>query len=485
MNLYIDSESFSTATTVYLDSLLSEVAPDGYYSDNVSYRRQVDGILIDILICPSIDTVSITGVGQTFATFNGNLISNGGDTNAVRGFVYGTSPNPTTANSVITDTIRTQGTYSLNVTGLSSGATYYVKAYSIVFGNTIYGDELSFTPVAIDTVSITEVGETTATFNGDLISDGGDVNAVRGFVYGTSTNPTTANSVITDTVTGQGDYSLNATGLTAGVTYYVRAYTIAFGNTVYGDQLNFTLVVIVPCDGTGDSGGLELKDQYVNLNSTGGEIVFLFDPLGQVDKLEIYHGLPQNGGVNKKATTSQSAINTYTLAVNTSVDANVGAVYTSTSGASYTVYATKTSGTGTSLVVTCPTFTTPITALTKISGTGDSSIDFTSFTQTYGGNYGPFDNIWGTLPSNSLPDDPWLPVDQFVGTYKGVVPTRESEYTSDTGYVIPSMTVGGRTYDQVVWWKYTTADYLINSVATIRATGGSDGTLWYSIRVCP
>ena len=54
MNLYIDSENFSTATTVYLDSLLSEVAPDGYYSDNTDYRRQVDGKLTDIVACPTL-----------------------------------------------------------------------------------------------------------------------------------------------------------------------------------------------------------------------------------------------------------------------------------------------------------------------------------------------------------------------------------------------------------------------------------------------
>ena len=318
MIIYIDSASFSNATSVFLDELLTIIAPDGYYSDGSYYRQQIDGNLIDLLPCVGIDTVSITAVGETTATFNGNLINNGGDVNAVRGFVYGTSTNPTTANSVITDTIRAQGTYSLNVTGLASV-----------------------------------------------------------------------------------------------VQYYVRAYTIVFGETIYGDELSFTTVVIVPCDGTGDAGGLELSDQYVNLDSTGGVIVFLFDALTQVDKLEIYHGLPQNGGVNKKATTSQSA-------------------------------------------------------------PGE-----------FGGNYGPFDNVWGTLPSNSLPNDPDLPVDQFIGAGKGTITTRQTQYTSDTGYVIPSMTVGGRTYQQVVWWKYTNADYLVSSVATIRSVGGSSGTQWYSVRLCP
>jgi uncharacterized protein (TIGR02145 family) len=174
-----------------------------------------------------------------------------------------------------------------------------------------------------------------------------------------------------------------------------------------------TTLPIVPCGGVSDSGGLELLDRNVSLDPAGGVIVFLFDPVGQVDKLEIYHGLPQNAGVNKKATTSQSA-------------------------------------------------------------PGE-----------FGGNYGPFDNVWGTPSDNSLPDDPSLPVDQFIGTNKGIVPTRQTQFTADTGYDIPNMTIGGISYDQIVWWKYTSADYLINPIATIRATGGSTNTVWYSLRACP
>jgi len=488
MTVYIDSANFSTATTVYLDSLLTTVAPDGYYSSNGYYRQQVDGKLVDILPCVVIDTVSIINVGQTTATFNGELIGNGGDVNAIRGFVYGTSTNPTTANTVVTDLVKGAGTYSLNVTGLTPGITYYVKAYAIVFGETVYGDQLSVKTVVIDTVSITNVNQTTATFNGELISDGGDATAIRGFVYGTSQNPTLSNNVIIDTVRGQGTYSLNATGLTSGVTYYVRAYTTVYGNTVYyGDQLNFVPVVIVPCGSTTEAGGPGIEDLTVSLDSAGGVIVFLLDPIGYVDKLEIYHGTPQNGGANKKATTSMIDTNTYTLTVNASVAANVGAVYVSTNGKSYTVYTTKISGTGTSLIVTCPTPDAPITALSKDSGIGDNTIDFTSFTQYIpisGGNYGPFDNYYSTPPSNLTPNNTVEPTVQFIGTDKGIAPTRQTEFTADTGYVVPSMTVGGRVYDQVVWWKYTNADYLVNSTAIIRVTGGSSTTAWYSLRLC-
>jgi len=149
MAYYIDTNDFTTATAVWTNSILTTKSPDGYYSFGGNYRQQIDGFLTDLISCSNIDTVSITAIEETTATFNGNLISNGGDISATRGFVYGTSPNPTTANNVLTDTAVGQGLYSLNATGLTSETVYYVKAYAIVFGSTIYGDELNFETQAI------------------------------------------------------------------------------------------------------------------------------------------------------------------------------------------------------------------------------------------------------------------------------------------------------------------------------------------------
>jgi len=99
------------------------------------------------------------------------------------------------------------------------------------------------------------------------------------------------------------------------------------------------------------------------------------------------------------------------------------------------------------------------------------------------GNFGPFDNIFGTEPNNLIPTSSQLNANQFIGSNKGTIPNRTSEFFNDTGFTIPNMTVGGTTYQQVVWWKYTAADYTNNPNATIRITGPS-GTGWDILRLC-
>ena len=70
MTLYIDSGNFSTATTVYLDSLLTEVAPDGYYSNTVYFRQQIDGKLIDVASCPDIPCRNVLIGDQIWTSCN-------------------------------------------------------------------------------------------------------------------------------------------------------------------------------------------------------------------------------------------------------------------------------------------------------------------------------------------------------------------------------------------------------------------------------
>lgn len=49
---YINTEEFKTATSIYMDEDMNIIAPNGFYENNGSYRRQVDGGLLPIKECP-------------------------------------------------------------------------------------------------------------------------------------------------------------------------------------------------------------------------------------------------------------------------------------------------------------------------------------------------------------------------------------------------------------------------------------------------
>ncbi len=97
--------------------------------------------------CPTLATVTtdaITVYTTSSFTVGGDVTDNGNVTVTERGIVYSTSANPTTADNTVQ-----MGTgeevFSQSVSGLSSGVTYYVRAYAINSEGTAYGNEVVFT----------------------------------------------------------------------------------------------------------------------------------------------------------------------------------------------------------------------------------------------------------------------------------------------------------------------------------------------------
>ncbi len=92
----------------------------------------------------TLTTLSIANITGTTASSGGNITNNGGTPITLRGIVWNTSPNPTTANNQSIDGSGT-GSFTSNLTGLLTNTTYYVRAYAINSAGTAYGNELSFT----------------------------------------------------------------------------------------------------------------------------------------------------------------------------------------------------------------------------------------------------------------------------------------------------------------------------------------------------
>jgi len=98
---------------------------------------------------PDVSTSPVTPVGVTTATAGGNVTNDNGGQVTERGICYNTTGNPTTSDTKIPNGTGT-GTFSVNITGLTSGTVYYVKAYAINSAGTSYGSQVQFSTSVSD-----------------------------------------------------------------------------------------------------------------------------------------------------------------------------------------------------------------------------------------------------------------------------------------------------------------------------------------------
>ncbi len=112
----------------------------------------------------------------------------------------------------------------------------------IVFSGCKKGDKPApFAPglPTLTNTAVISITNTTVQSGGYITADGGAAVTARGVCWSTAANPTTSNSKTTDG-TGIGIFNSYVIGLTAGATYYVRAYATNSAGTAYGNERSFT-----------------------------------------------------------------------------------------------------------------------------------------------------------------------------------------------------------------------------------------------------
>jgi uncharacterized protein (TIGR02145 family) len=193
------------------------------------------------LALPELTTIAVTGITSSAAVSGGNIISDGGATVAVRGICWAATTNPTISDSKTSNGSGT-GSFSANITGLTPGSAYHVRAYATNSVGTAYGNDLPFTASAVTptltTATISSPTRTTAVSGGNITNNGGATVTARGVCWSTSSGPIATGSHTTDG-TGNGIFTSNIAGLSPGTTYYVRAYATNTAGTSYGNELWF------------------------------------------------------------------------------------------------------------------------------------------------------------------------------------------------------------------------------------------------------
>jgi hypothetical protein len=123
----------------------------------------------------------------------------------------------------------------------------------------------------LNTLEISDISQSTAIFHGRITEVGTPPYSNRGFVYSTSSMPTIKTTIknLTAAITENNDYTAIATGLTLGVTYYVRAYAISKVDTAYStNEVSFTTAMVLPTVTTQEVTNKSIVAGAVTFNGT-------------------------------------------------------------------------------------------------------------------------------------------------------------------------------------------------------------------------
>ena len=195
----------------------------------------------------TLTTNQVENITQTAAACGGNVTDDGGAKVTARGICWSTSKEPTTNDNTTYNGSGT-GSFTSNISGLTSGTTYYVRAYAVNNKGTAYGEERSFTTEkklekpTVTTKVVNNISQTGALCGGNVTSDGNAAVTARGVCWSTSQNPTISSSKTTDG-SGVGQYSSALNNLQPNTSSYVRAYATNSQGTAYGEQESFTTEV--------------------------------------------------------------------------------------------------------------------------------------------------------------------------------------------------------------------------------------------------
>ncbi|MFN3943098.1 MAG: cadherin-like beta sandwich domain-containing protein [Flavobacterium sp.] len=124
--------------------------------------------------------------------------------------------------------------------GAQSGDITHVSAGATTQNFTVSGTAINTLPT-VNTPTSASIGTTTVTLGGNLTNEGCQDVTNRGVEYSTTNNFTTGTGTqVADSGSFDiGTFTVNVTGLTAGTTYYYRAFATSSAGTTYSDQASF------------------------------------------------------------------------------------------------------------------------------------------------------------------------------------------------------------------------------------------------------
>ena len=198
-----------------------------WHKDGTFYSCFVDNVSVTVagdapvVTNPTVATNAATAVAQTTATLNGTITNPDNVTISAKGFEWKTTTGGTY------QTVNATGSgLSYSLTGLTANTGYTFRAFITFNGNTVYGDEMTFTTLqqGVEPCDVpTGVTASNITGEGATITWDNNANASS---WNIQYKP--ANGQLTSATTSTHSYII--TGLTPGTTYNVQVQAVCDGN---------------------------------------------------------------------------------------------------------------------------------------------------------------------------------------------------------------------------------------------------------------
>ena len=221
----------SDKTTYYVRAYATTAAGTSY-GEQKSFKTE-NGIPV----------VLLSEVGESTANSvvcKGNVTGDGGVSVTERGFCYSVSQYPTNTSDHVAIG-NGVGEFTGSLTGLALNTTYYIRAYAVNSLGIGYSEQQSFTTkngLATVTTGQTTTTATAITVAGNVTDNGGFAVTERGVCYSaTNEQPTITDEKVLGG-SGNGAYNVSITNLSAGITYYIRAYATNTNGTAYGEAIS-------------------------------------------------------------------------------------------------------------------------------------------------------------------------------------------------------------------------------------------------------
>ena len=204
---------------------------------------------------PTVVATTSSDVLFTSASMFGNVTDDGGSQVLERGFYISDLSTPNISSTKVTASSTGTGNFSVNVSGLQSGKTYYYRAYArnsintSLSSNTLQFNTKAATTPILSTIQESNVMENSITTGGNISNDGGVPITLRGVVWSRTpnTNININTGVVVNSGSGYGVFTTQLTSLPSNTLIYFKAFARNDAGLVgYGIERTATTRISVP-----------------------------------------------------------------------------------------------------------------------------------------------------------------------------------------------------------------------------------------------